>query len=128
MLELRSGKPFVMVFWSLDCAPCYRELAMLGELKKQQPRIELVLVSTDGLAAAEEIQILLKKMGLVDTDSWVFDNHVPERLRFEIDASWYGELPRSYLFSSDHQRQTVSGILTSNQLLSWLKIVGLGNN
>src|SRR4051812_45802619 len=39
VLEARAGKPFVLVFWSLDCQYCPTELKMLGELKRSHPKL-----------------------------------------------------------------------------------------
>src|SRR5687768_1690172 len=39
VLEAREGKPFVLVFWSLDCQYCPTELKMLSELKRSHPQL-----------------------------------------------------------------------------------------
>ena len=42
------GQPFVLAFWSVDCAYCSQELAQLQALARHYPGLSLVLVGTDG--------------------------------------------------------------------------------
>lgn len=116
--EQRAERPFVLAFWSIDCPPCYAELKMFGEALHAQP-FDLVLVSTDGMNSAAEVARVLGRFQLNNADVWIF-NAPPERLRFEVDRSWYGELPRTYLFSAG-QRQAVSGRLEARTLDRWLE-------
>ncbi len=117
IVDTRGTNPFVLVFWSIDCPPCYSELKMLGEVQRSRP-FDLVLVSTDGPGAAAEARRVLTRFGLGQTDAWLFAAP-PERLRFEVDRTWYGELPRSYLFSGG-RRAAVSGRLTAETFEAWL--------
>lgn len=119
LLQAHQGRPLLLVFWSLDCPPCRRELAMLGRLARQHTALPLVLVSVDGMAAAPEAVGLLRRHGLETAENWLFDG--PEqRLRFDTDPGWYGELPRSYFLDAEHQRTAHSGVLTREQVLAWL--------
>ena len=121
ILATRQDKPFVLVFWSIDCPPCHRELAMLGRLRQHLPRLELVLVATDENVDRHELQEVLNRHRLQATDNWAFADASAQALRYEIDPSWYGELPRSYLFNRRHQRQARSGLLSAELLQVWLK-------
>jgi len=120
ILELRQHKTFVLVFWSLTCPSCYKELKMLGEFKQRYSDVDIVLVSTDSMATPDELSKVFSKYKLGDVESWVFSADTDERLRFEIDHSWYGELPRSYLFKSSKQKQVVSGLLSITKLKAWI--------
>lgn len=104
-----------MVLWSLDCPPCYKELAMLAQERKQHT-FNLVLVSIDGKDASDEVTVVLAKYQLQNVDAWLFEKYLGQELRYEIDPLWYGELPRSYIFNKSHQRQAVSGVLRSDQI------------
>lgn len=117
IVEARGDAPFVLAFWSIDCPPCFAELKMLGKLLSSRP-FDLVLVSTDGLASATEVGRVLAEFGLEHTDTWLYAAP-PERLRFEVDRTWYGELPRSYLFEA-RERLAISGTLDRNTLETWL--------
>lgn len=108
-------QPLVMVLWSIDCPPCYKELEMLATERKQHD-FKLVLISVDGAEAINEVAAVLKKYNLQAVDSWLFNEFSSQSLRYEIDPLWYGELPRSYLFNSKAQRQAMSGVLSAAQL------------
>lgn len=110
-----QGQPFVMVLWSMDCPPCYKELAMLAKERKRHV-FNLVLISVDGLDASSDVEAVLTKYQLQDVNTWLFEEYATQHLRYEIDPIWYGELPRSYLFNKEHKRQAVSGVLKPDQL------------
>lgn len=94
---------------------------MLGKLKRQKRQFDLVLVSTDAEADQQSLQAVLARYQLQGLDSYIFDDSPAQYLRYAIDPSWYGELPRSYLFDQQHQRQAVSGLLSEELLSNWLK-------
>ena len=122
LLQQRQNHAFMLVFWSLDCPPCYKELAMLAEETKKQPQLDLVVVSTDNSDDVKEIQQKLTQFGLTHINAWVFKNGRAQQLRYEIDPNWYGELPRSYLFDAQHNRQAISGILRPVVLQRWASL------
>ena len=108
----KEGSPFVLVLWSLDCPPCFRELELLGHLHRTEPALKMVFVATDpygepGVRSA--VGDTLKRFGLDGFEAWAFAGD-PQRLRYGIDPRWYGELPRSYFYSLG-QRSAVSGRL-----------------
>lgn len=111
------GKPFILVLWSLDCPPCYREFAFLAEQRKRQA-FNLVLIAIDGADAGNDVAAVLAKYHLQSADAWLFADNAAPALRYEIDPLWYGETPRSYLFTRTQQRQAVSGVLSKAQLRS----------
>lgn len=119
ILQQQQGQPFVLVLWSLECSHCMGELQMLGELLAERPQLRLVVVSTDTPADSGELSQVLAQHGLGAASSWVFAADDAARLRFEIDRTWYGELPRSYLFNAQHQRAAHSGVLKRDELERW---------
>lgn len=128
LLKQQESQSFMLVFWSLDCPPCYKELAMLAKEIKTQPQLTLVLVSTDTPDDISEIQQKLAQFGFNNVNAWVFDRNSAQQLRYEIDPKWYGELPRSYLFDSRHQRQAITGILKKSLLQSWADMQARNDN
>lgn len=123
ILGARSGSPFVLALWSLDCGPCRRELVLLSRTLRQDPGFDLVLVATDDPSRGAELDAVLDGYGLSAAESWVFAHPHVQRLRYEIDPGWYGELPRSYLYDPDHRRQTVSGAIEAGVLGNWLEAI-----
>jgi thiol-disulfide isomerase/thioredoxin len=120
----RQGKPFILSFWSLDCAHCPQELKALGELKKRYPKVDIVLVSTDSPEAVEALASFAAQKGLTTSEQWVFAATQPQRLRYEVDPRWWGELPRTYFHDAEHRIDAVSGVVPMERLKRWVKEQG----
>ena len=116
----RAGKPFILALWSATCTHCPAELKALGQLLKRTPGLEVVLVATDTPAESPQLTRLAAEYGLGRQAQWVFADEQPERLRFQIDRRWYGELPRTYLYDGQHRREAYSGLIPAAQLERWL--------
>ncbi|HZW26382.1 MAG TPA: TlpA family protein disulfide reductase [Gallionella sp.] len=121
IVSARAGKPFIVAFWSVNCTYCGGELAMFGKLLKKYPALDLVLVSTDAPADGKEIAAVLEKHALGRAEAWVFADSHADRLRFEVDPEWYGELPRTYLHGAHEGVRAVSGKLEQPDVERWLK-------
>jgi thiol-disulfide isomerase/thioredoxin len=117
----RQGKPFVLAFWSVSCAHCPMELKALGEIRKRNPQVDIVLVAADTPDEAPLTAQLAASYGLGKVEQWVFADDMPERLRFEIDRRWHGELPRTHFYDREHRIEVVSGVVPKQQLLGWMK-------
>lgn len=122
ILNSRAGKPFLLVLWSLECPPCRREMELLAKMRRQHPEIDIVFISTDGSERADEVEAALEQHDLEEAKSWIFAGPV-QRLRYEIDPTWYGVLPRSYFYDENHERAAVSGALEEAQIQAWLRYV-----
>ncbi len=120
IMTTQGEQPMIVSFWSIDCPPCYKELAMWRELNMRFPDLKLVLVSTDEGDAKHEVVEVLEKIGVAKLDSWQFADEYVQRLRYEIDKNWYGELPRSYFYSPSGQVKAVSGLVEQNKIEQWL--------
>lgn len=119
ILAAHKGQPFILSLWSLDCVYCRDDFALFEKLARTQPALDVVLVATDTPAQDAAIASMLRHYRLQDREAWVFDDSFVERLRFEVDKHWYGELPRTYLFAGDGTRKAVSGRLDEASLLQW---------
>lgn len=117
----RQGKPFILSLWSLTCTHCRDELALLSGLVKKHPDLDLILIATDTPEESDAISATLRQSGLGGAEAWVFADPFAERLRFEIDPKWHGELPRTYLYDPFHKAQAFSGRPDALQLAQWLK-------
>jgi thiol-disulfide isomerase/thioredoxin len=121
--ELYTKQPFLLVLWSLDCPACFDEFEALSHWKKQHPDSHLVLVSTDTIDMKSEVLSVLQDYQLEQADIWIFSNEPTAKLRHSIDGRWFGELPRSYFFSSQHKTISHSGALTNEQLHKWQRFI-----
>ncbi|MGE5466122.1 MAG: TlpA family protein disulfide reductase [Ignavibacteria bacterium] len=120
VLAERQGRPFILTLWSTDCPHCKGTLRQLATLAKANPRLDLVVVSTDSADERATIAAMLAGVGLGDRDTWVFSGS-PERMRYEIDRRWGGEMPRTYLYDRDHHAEAFSGPVEDAALRQWLE-------
>lgn len=120
IVSARSGKPFILVFWSLTCPYCRDDLALLGNLLKKYPGMDLVVVSTDSPGEAASIAEVLQEHSLDGCETWVFADPFSERLRAEVDRTWYGELPRFHLSGRDGKARVVVGRIDPSDLEAWV--------
>lgn len=125
IVEARAGRPFILGFWSLDCVHCRAELRQFARLTRKHPALDVVLVSTDPPEAAAAVGEVLAREGLAHAEAWIFADAFVERLRFEVDRFWQGELPRTYLFDPDGRTEAMSGRVNPKRLALWLTRVGL---
>ncbi|MBI3771901.1 MAG: redoxin domain-containing protein [Gammaproteobacteria bacterium] len=121
ILVARAGKPFILGYWSLTCVYCAQEMKTLAALQKRYPKLEVVLVYTDTPEEKTELEKFVAKQGLAKVDQWVFAESPPEKLRYEIDCRWWGELPRTYFYDAGHRPEAVSGLIPSARLESWIR-------
>lgn len=116
-----KNSPFLIVLWSINCPPCYDELKLLGQYTKMHPQLNIILISTDSPSHIKEVKEVLVEtipnIGDLQTNKlWIFSDIPSEQLRYTIDPSWYGELPRSYFLNQLNERKAFSGKLTTKIL------------
>ena len=109
------------MLWSIDCPPCLKELQEIGQLQGQFAPNGLVLISTDSTDQTTDAQRILTQYGLADAENWQFTGGFPERLRYQIDPNWYGELPRAYFYDAQHKRAGKSGTLSRELLQQFIE-------
>jgi thiol-disulfide isomerase/thioredoxin len=119
--EAHAGRATVVHLWGLTCAPCLAELPRWGELLRERPDINLVLIAADQLGTEERrIDAMLAKSGLSAPESWGFADRFAARLRYEIDPRWQGELPRTLLIAADGGIVTLPGVAELDTVRGWL--------
>jgi len=123
ILAAREGKPLMLILWSMDCSTCLKELGLLSATVRDHPDLDIVMISTDDAAVGDQAQALLKKHRLNTIESWIFSQPNDPGLRFEIDSSWFGELPRTYFYTADHKRMALSGALQQKHFEAWLQTI-----
>ncbi len=119
IVQAHAGKPFVLAVWSLTCEPCREELELFSGFLQKNPQFELVLIATDTPADEPALRAALARHRIARAEIWVFADAFQEKLRFEIDRRWYGELPRTYFFNAAGVRQGVSGKLDAGRIDAW---------
>jgi thiol-disulfide isomerase/thioredoxin len=121
VLRSHAGRPTLVHFWGVTCGPCKIELPLLGKFMKDHSELAVVMISADlvpnlpGAARA-----MLEKAGLGSAENWIFNDGFVERLRFEIDPAWQGEIPRTLLIARDGTVTTIEGTAEIPDLEKWL--------
>jgi len=117
-----EGRPTVVHFWGITCAPCMVEMPRWAGLAKTDPWLDLVLVDADPVGEDPNANApMLTKMGLAGTESWRFADAFSERLRFEIDPKWHGELPLTLLIGRDGTVRKIVGTADFDDVRHWLE-------
>ena len=120
VLRGHAGRPTLVHFWGVTCGPCKVELPLLGQFMKDHAGIDVVAISADlvpDLPGAT--RSMLEKAGLQSAENWIFSEGFVERLRFEIDPAWQGDIPRTILISREGVATTIEGSAEMPDLEKW---------
>jgi len=90
-----KGRPFVLSFWATTCDPCRKEMSLWRALKLRYPAMPIVLVAMDGPADQAAVTAFLMRYNPGPLLNWMFADAFTERLRYTVDKSWRGEMPRT---------------------------------
>ncbi|MBX3617584.1 TlpA family protein disulfide reductase [Nitrosomonas sp.] len=112
LLEKHTGQPVMLVIWATTCSTCMKKMPLLSKLQEDHNDIKIIMLSVDELADTKQVQAALVKHELTGLENWIFADENAQRLRYEIDPQWFGELPRTYFLDSKHQREGISGALS----------------
>jgi thiol-disulfide isomerase/thioredoxin len=116
-----AGRPAIVHFWSLTCAPCMAELPLWPDLAWRLPDVVVVLVNTDPPEQAAAIARAAQRAGLEPLRQYAFADRFAARLRWEVDPDWQGELPRTDLLARDGTRRALLGSIDMPSLAEWAK-------
>lgn len=112
----------LIMLWSVDCPPCYQELAVLEKLLLLYPHLPITLISTDDdTDRHEEVEGQYKRLNGKSLTTWVFAEGEAASLRYAIDKTWSGVLPRSYLIKVTG-KVGHSGMLKENDIRQIFKL------
>lgn len=115
ILAESAHAPLLLAIWSVDCPSCLKDMKNLRALHEKHPELKIVMLAVDDGEALPEIRRIIGDERLAALDNWVFADENPEKLRYEIDPAWFGELPRTYFFDAAHRRTGKSGALTMDE-------------
>jgi thiol-disulfide isomerase/thioredoxin len=112
ILAGNANQPFMLVVWSITCSSCLKDMPLLSLVHKKRPDVKIIMLAADDMSETDQIQPILEKNQLSGIENWVYADENTQKLQFEIDPKWYGELPRTYFFDKAHQRVAISGVLS----------------
>jgi thiol-disulfide isomerase/thioredoxin len=117
-----AGAPLIVHFWGLTCAPCLTELPKWGRLLRERHGVDLVFVAADPEPQEPaRVTARLAQAGLASGENWMFTDRFVERLQFEVDPTWAGELPLTILVSRGGEVTTTAGTADFAALRAWIK-------
>lgn len=119
--KTHAGKPFVLAFWSVYCEPCRDEMAEWDAVKRKYSSLPIELVCTDTTADRALIDAFFAKYPPGPVQKWLFADAFTERVRYAVDKSWRGELPRSYFYDAAHKPLAKSGKVDRAWIEAWLQ-------
>ena len=119
--KANAGQAFIVAFWSVTCEPCREEMRIFADLHRRFPKVPIILVAADPPTTRPAVVRFLGNYKLGRIGTWQFDDDSAERLRYSVDKSWAGELPRSYFFNSAHEFTAKSGVVDARWLKAWLE-------
>ena len=117
--DAHAGRPFVLAFWSIRCAPCIEDMADFVTLQGKYPNVPIVLVATDTGADRDAAAQFLARYRLGRIETWGFADAFTERVRFAVDKTWRGELPRTYFYDAEHRADVHTGRLDRRWTNDW---------
>ena len=121
MLRSHAGRPTLVHFWGVTCGPCKVELPLLGQFMKDHSDLDVVMISADPVPNLDgATRTMLEKAALASAENWIFSDGFVERLRFEIDPAWQGDIPRTLLIARDGTVTTIEGSAEIPDLEKWL--------
>ena len=98
-------------------------MPLLHDLAKSRPEINIVMLSADDASATGLVQTVLARNELTNLEHWIFAEENAQKLRYEIDPKWYGELPRTYFINKNHERHGISGALSKEDYNNIFKVL-----
>jgi len=114
-------QPLIISFWSIDCPYCIDDLKKLGKALSKNTNVKLITVCVDGKESAKKAERILSQANLPKHEQYQYAEVDEDRLRYNIDPSWYGELPRTYFYDAAHQVTPLSGKISNSFLDKWFK-------
>ena len=88
---------------------------------RDTPGADVVFIAADSAVdAPEPLVAMLTRNGLGQVESWSFADPFVERLRFEVDPTWRGELPLTLLAGRDGGVRRVLGAVDFAALKAWI--------
>jgi thiol-disulfide isomerase/thioredoxin len=114
------NQPLIISFWSIDCPYCIDDLKKLGKALSKNKNVKLITVCVDGKESAKKAERILNLAHLPEHERYQYAEVDEDKLRYSIDPTWYGELPRTYFYDTAHQVTPLSGKIPNSFLDAWL--------
>lgn len=121
IVKAHAGRPLIIHFWSVTCPPCIAELPQWAKMHGEKKDLNIVFVNTDGDEDRARAQARMEKVGLGKAAHYGFSDDFVEKLYFEADHGWRGELPFTALVAPDGAVTAVTGAVDDPLVVKWLE-------
>ncbi|ALJ06827.1 thioredoxin [Pseudalgibacter alginicilyticus] len=101
LLYTQNKNIHIINFWAMWCAPCVKELPIIQEYEKNNPNVEVILVSLDFPEDIEtKLMPFLNDKGITskvvllddpDANSWID----------KVNPNWSGAIPYTIIFNNE---------------------------
>ncbi len=119
--KAHAGRPLMIHFWSVTCPPCLAELAQWAQMTAERKDVDIVFVNVDSEEDRARAAARAEKAGLSKAAHYGFADDFVEKLYFEADKTWRGELPFTTLVAPDGGVIAVTGAIDDPLVLRWLE-------
>ncbi len=120
IVKAHAGRPLIVHFWSVTCPPCIVELPQWAKMLDERKDVDIVFVNTDDEEDRARAEARAEKVGLGKATHYGFADDFVEKLYFEADKGWRGELPFTALVSPDGAVTSVTGAVDDPLVVKWL--------
>ena len=79
-------------------------------------------------ARGAAVRAMVSQAGLASAENWAFGDTFTERLRYEVDPKWQGDIPRTVLIGKDGSARTIEGSAAPADLEKWAAGQGAGKH
>ncbi len=118
---LHKGQATIVHFWGITCGPCLAELPEWAAFVHARPDLNLVLVDADPVPdASSAVADTITNDHLAAVENWIFADAFEEKLRYQIDPHWHGEMPYTVLIARDGSVSSFIGEADFAGLRRWL--------
>jgi len=122
--SLMSKPSQLIVMWSLECPACFDELETIAQLLKQSPDLAITLISTDDdPSRINEVNEVYTQFAFRNITRLVYAANQSQKLRYTIDPTWQGELPRSFYIDANGKGHGYSGLLNEKKLHQLISLI-----
>lgn len=121
IVKAHAGRPLIVHFWSVTCPPCLVELPQWGKMLDERKGVDIVFVNVDDEEERPRAQARADKAGLGKGTHYGFSDSFVEKLYFEADKGWRGELPFTAFVAPEGTVTTVTGAIDDPLAAKWLE-------
>ena len=106
-------QPTIVALWSSDCSHCKKNLQLLADLRKANKRLQVITIAAE--SESPELAPMLNRYAIAG-QRYAYGSDSPEAIAYAIDPNWAGELPRTFLFNGNGNKEKISGVVSRQMI------------